>query len=86
MPLCGEEKWPIGRKNGDAYRRFLTSSRDRRKFAARCGRGPGAAAVGCGKGKERLALFYEESLSLNRSLSGGEKCTAIGPLYGEGDS
>ena len=43
--------------------------------------------MGVEKGREkRLALFYKGDLSLNRSLSGGEKCTAIGPLYGEGDS
>ena len=51
------------------------------------GEGPAQLWLGAKKGREkRLALFYEESLSLNRSLSGGEKCTAIGPLYGEGDS
>ena len=41
--------------------------------------------LGVEKGREkRLALFYKGDLSLNRSLSGGEKCTAIGLLYGEG--
>ena len=57
-PLCGEEKWPIGRKNGDAYRRFLTSSRDKRKFADRCGRGPGAVVVGGGKGEGEEACPF----------------------------
>ncbi len=49
------------------------------------GEGPVQLWLGAKKGREkRLALFYKGDLSLNRPLSGGEKCTAIGPLYGEG--